>query len=224
MYLDESLERTIKRFEDEYPDARPKQSPSLHSVDSRKSTDLDASQTENLSRLISPDDGPETKLDQGTDPYSLKLSRTSSNTSLAARALTQEEGRMHRFGQNMRREILKPHGVDDNLHGTSVNDAPESEPLSVLRKKLEGYEGDYIREQIEQRGADNVMKEFGIDLQQLKRLEEEDPEGFLTLKNAQLTGQYNAGMIDMDEFKRRKNEGVTSATGTATTHAAVTES
>lgn len=129
------------------------------------------------------------------DTYSVKLTRTSSNTSLAAKAQTREEGRMLRFGQSLRRDLLKPTGTDDYQHGTSVNDAPESEHLSALRAKLEAFQGEEIRRIVEARGADDVIRELGINAEELMALQKEDPEGFQAFKQSQLAAQINAGIL-----------------------------
>ena len=203
MALDQTLERTIKRFEDEYPESRPKQSPSMLSLASGDSSHMEPMTSGPLSRLTSLDDDDQRpQSEQQEDPYSLKLSRTGSNTSLAARALTQEEGRMHRFGQVMRREVIKPHGTDDVLHGTSIYDPPEPDHLQALRNKLEQVNGEDIRREVEKRGADDVVKELGLDLEQLRLLEHEDPEAFETLKNAQLAAQLNTNLTGRPQFSR----------------------
>lgn len=192
MYLDQTLERTIKRFEDEYPESRPKQSPSTHSYDSRTSSYVDQSLSQ-ISRLTSLEEPPESQPIQ----EEVKLSRNPSNTSLA-RALAQEEGRMHRFGQGMRREVLRPIGTDDALHGTSVNDAPESPHLAALRRKLDAFSGEAIREEVEKKGIDRVIKELGINAQELASLERDDPDGFKKLKDAQVAAALNTRLVNQD--------------------------
>lgn len=181
--LDQTLADMIKRFEDEYPESRPKPpSPGMLSLDSRHSSYIDG-QTPGLTQVTSFD----------LDPTHTALSHE--HTSMAARVLTQEEGRMHRFGQSMRREILKPTGQDDVLHGTSVNDEPEPEHLAAVRDRLEGYNGEFIRREVEEKGVDRVIKELGINVQELKALQSEDPEAFAAFKESQLKAQMNAGMI-----------------------------
>lgn len=210
--IDQTLERTIKRFEDEYPESRTKESPSMFSQTSSSLPDAPSS----LSRLTSLEStGPQAPGEQDPDPIGLKLSRTDSNQSLA-RALTQEEGRMHRFGQTFRREVLKPTGTDDLLHGTSVNDDPESGAFAALRARLEGYTGEEMREEVEKRGVDHVVRELGIDLQQLRLLEREDPEAFAKLKDSQLAAQLNAGMLNQAEYEKRKQEGPVTFNGAVT--------
>jgi len=158
-----------------------------------------------LSRLMSQESAETApQYEQEQDPYSLHLSRTQSGTSLAARALTQEEGSMHRYGQRFRREVLKPTGTDDILHGTSMDDAPEAAHLAALRQKLEGHSGDYIRDQVRQKGADDLIKELGINVQELRMLEREDPEAFDIMKNSQLAAQINAGMLDGNQVQYQR--------------------
>lgn len=192
MYLDQTLERTIKRFEDEYPESKPKQSAALGglSVNSRTSSYLEDTSSQ-LSRLVSKEDRPEEPVTEESH-----LTRSGSNASLAAKALAQEEGRMHRFGQGMRRELLKPTGTDDALHGTSVNDAAESPHLTAFRNNLESFSGENIREAVEQRGVDNVIKELGINAQELANLERDDPEAFAKLKNAQMAAEVNSRPVN----------------------------
>ncbi|KAK4915011.1 Microtubules assembly and stabilization protein, partial [Elasticomyces elasticus] len=196
MYLDQTLERTIARFEAEYPESRPVTQPSSYSAEPTPSL-TQSYASEPLSRITSVNSeeqfsggftghtkprpamasiyGPNTDEDDG-------LVRTSSNASLSARAQSQEEGRMHRFGQQFRREILKPAGTDDLLHGTSVHDEPEANHLAAMRSRLEGYTGDELRQQVELKGREEVVREFGINVEQLRALEQDDPEAFMRLK------------------------------------------
>jgi hypothetical protein len=113
---------------------------------------------------------------------------------------------MHRFGQHMRREVLRPTGTDDVLYGTSVNDEPEEAHLAALRSKLEDYSGSYIRDGVSKYGPDHVIKELGISAQQLKALRKEDPESFEMFSDSQKTAQINAGMLDKGELEKDKAE------------------
>lgn len=206
MYLDQTLERTIKRFEDEYPESKPK-APGQLSAGSRASSYLDDPSGQ-MSRVLSREEGAATSAGEETH-----LTRSGSNASLAARALTQEEGRMHRFGQGMRRQVLAPHGQDDALHGTSANDEPESPHLAALRGKLEVLSGEEIREQVEHEGVDKVIKELGLSAQELASLEKDDPESFAKLKNSQLAAAMNSQLVnqqvtmDRDPQEDRQNIG-----------------
>lgn len=232
--LDQTLQGIIKRFEDEYPDAKP-ETP-LEPSGSRTSSYIEPtpqaqdSSNDPLARVGSQNsqEDDDTNRDGQSDPFSLRLSRTSSNTSLAARNLTQEEGRMHRFGQSVRREVLRPTGVDDYLHGTSASDGPEPQHLATLRDRLEQLKGEEIRGLIEKDGADTVLKQLGVTAQEMLTLMEEDPEGFEIFKNSQLAAQINAGMIAKSEedIKRSDKHAQREVYGGSTgisTHQAVTQ-
>ena len=198
--LDSTLERIIQRFEEEYPETRLPPlptSPPLENVTSLGSSFADASilsasaDSNQLSKVPSVDDYLDETPNEVNGSEGVRLARTGSNASLAAKALHDEEGRMHRFGQTLRRDILKPTGTDDYSHGTSVNDPPESEHLIALRSKLENLTGEDIRTQVEEKGADSVVKEIGITLEELRALQRADPEEFKAFKESQLAAEMN---------------------------------
>src|ERR1700761_8375408 len=117
----------IQRFEDEYPEtkvaaASPPTANGLPSPDPSADASLLSGSIDSNGALKITDSNEYFQSEQERkDDFALKLSRTPSNTSLAAKAFTDEEGRMHRFGQSMRREILKPTGMEDSLHGSTAN-------------------------------------------------------------------------------------------------------
>jgi len=208
--LDQTLQRMIQRFEDEYPETKvpdplppvpngiPSPDPSMADA-SLLSASIDSN---GLATVNSAEEYFPSSEDKSTaDALAAKLSRTPSNTSLASKLFTDEEGRMHRFGQNLRREILKPTGVDDHLHGTSTSDQPELESLAALRARLEELGGDEIRQKVEHDGADNVVRELGINARELLTLKETDPEGFEAFRSSQLAAQVNAGIIERADEK-----------------------
>jgi hypothetical protein len=191
----------IQRFEDEYPDAKDLSAatPSANGMPSPDPSVADASllsasvDSGGLMRTNSAEDyfPPDSQ-----ESYAMKLSRTSSNTSLAAKAFTDEEGRMHRLGQTIRREVLRPTGTDDNLHGTSTDDEPEAAHLTAIRAKYDEIRGEDIRAKVERDGPDSVLRELGLSVQELFTLRERDPAGFEAFRNSQMAAQINAGLID----------------------------
>ncbi|KAI9665404.1 MAG: hypothetical protein M1831_001842 [Alyxoria varia] len=96
------------------------------------------------------------------DSSDLTPSRRQSASSLAARAQAHEEGRMHRMGQQLRRDVLPPRGTDDHLHATSRDDEPEGPRLAELRRKLEELDGEEIREKVLGQGLEATVTEFGL--------------------------------------------------------------
>jgi hypothetical protein len=199
-HLDQTLQRMIQRFEDEYPETKilSTSPPTVNGLPSP-----DPSLDQSLLSASVDSNGPLRLTDSAEyfpggrepqDEHALKLSRTPSNTSLAAKAFTDEEGRMHRFGQNLRREVLKPTGIEDNLHGSTAT-STDPPHIAALRDKLEDLKGDDIRFRVEKEGADAVIHALGINVQELLMLKEEDPAGFEAFKESQLAAQINSGFF-----------------------------
>ncbi|KZF19664.1 RNI-like protein [Xylona heveae TC161] len=207
LFLDSTLERMIQRFEDEYPECRvrqpgaaPSQQPSVEAssdTNSIEEVSLNGGdqQTADSSALLSEsglvgDDVEAEGEGEGEGEYHVGLPRRASDVSLASRALLEEEGRMHRFGQQVRRDILRPETLD-HAHGTT-GEEQESDHLKVLRQKLEALDGEEIRNKVfEAGGPAAVLRELGATAEQLKTLEHDDPEAFRSFREAQLTAQAN---------------------------------
>jgi hypothetical protein len=198
MFLDQTLQRMIQRFEDEYPETKvPSTLPSALNGMPSPDPSVDASilsASVDSNGMIKLTDSEEYFPPEPKDDFAVRLTRTPSNTSLASKAITNEEGRMHRFGQTIRREVLKPTGIDDNLHGTRATDS-DPPHLAVLRDKLEELRGEDIRYRVEKEGADNIIRELGVNAQELLALQEQDPEGFNAFRESQLAAQINAGLV-----------------------------
>jgi hypothetical protein len=205
--LDSTLERIIQRFEDEYPEtkvalvpsppakAESGSSPGQSIAGPLADNSILSTSTESngIGRTISPDADADADAEaEEGDLTSLKLTHNESNTSLAARAQTQEEGAMHRLGQKLRREIIRPTGTLDYAHGTSAEDKPEPPHVAAFRNKMEQFSGHEIREKVKEDGVDSVIKQLGFNMEELRLLEKDDPEAFAALKAAQETGLLNS--------------------------------
>ena len=191
MFLDQTLARMIQRFEDEYPETKLPSIPANQDLNGYAAVNgnetlgsslandsvLSASTDENsLSKIRSGEEYMDADA-ENQDPLAVRLSRTESTTSLAAKAQQKEEGRMHKFGQSVRREVLKPSGLNDYLHGTSEGDV-EPEHLQALRARLEQLKGEEIRKRVNEEGAQSVIDEMQVDARELQMLKEEDPVAF----------------------------------------------
>ena len=151
----------IQRFEDEFPETRIAPAPTdtstpINPMDELLSdTSLDASVTTihpaPLSKLAVEDE------EDGSLPpiRQASISRRASSSSLASRQ-AQEEGRMHRFGQRLRRDILRPQ-MEDQLHGTTGNEE-EPEHIQKLRERLENIGSDELKAKVEELGPEATMK------------------------------------------------------------------
>jgi hypothetical protein len=188
--LDQTLQRVIARFEEEYPETRiapPTTEPTAGEVEAEAdSASIASSSADDPSDPLSP---TSTREDGVDEELAEKLDRHPSDTSLQAHALTLEEGRMHRFGQNLRRDILRPQTLD-HAHGTTGEETEQAH-LAVLREKLEALRGDEIREKITRIGFDETLKSIGASAEELLKLEKEDPEAFEIFKQSQIAAQAN---------------------------------
>ncbi|KAL2071082.1 hypothetical protein VTL71DRAFT_12317 [Oculimacula yallundae] len=201
-FLDQTLEGMIKRFEDEYPETRLSTSTPSGHTDQPSPTELEHALSLTLQDTNTSDPDPSrfseteaepahTSENEDDDPLSSSfqlsrpmLSRHNSDVSLANRALAQEEGRMHRFGQQFRREILKPEQAD-TLHGTTgMEDQPRH--LQLLRAMVEGLDGEEIKDAINVKGTEGVLEDLKDEASVLReRLMEQDPEGWEKFRESQ---------------------------------------
>ncbi|KAH8698441.1 putative cell wall biogenesis protein Mhp1 [Talaromyces proteolyticus] len=186
-FLDHTLQKMINRFEEEYPECR---------IATAETSSLESSEDrhEEIAAATSPPvDIPYSAAvdDEEADLFAIRLSRKGSNTSLHSRALTSEEGRIHRIGQNLRRDFLEP----------SLNPSEEGLPLSgdeshvhALREKLKGLKGDEIRSRVESVGADKAFQELGSTVEELWIIQQQDQDAFQKFKQSQIAAQINAGL------------------------------
>ena len=199
-FLDSTLGRMIQRFEDEYPECRvelPVPSPSSNDAHS----DFGSSPS-SFTNPFDPDHKKLANEPSTEDKHSavrVPVSRHNSDVSIASRYLGQEEGRMHRIGQHIRREILRPQTLD-YAHGTTGQEV-EAPHLQELRQKLEALGGDEIKEMVERQGLETVFKQIGTNTEELLLLEKQDPEGFEKFKESQLTAQRNIGRAATEEVQ-----------------------
>lgn len=203
LFLDQTLEGMIKRFEDEFPETRLPTAitspplPDMSQVSPSESIELSmggdgqGSISDTEPALI------EAPLSDDEDHMRPMLSRHNSDVSLASRALSQEEGRMHRFGQQFRRDILKPE-TEDHAHGTTGR---EDQPrhLQLLRAMVEGLGGEEIKDRINSLGQDAVLEELNNEASLLRiQLMEQDPEGWEKFRESQEAAQRNMRLAGLE--------------------------
>ncbi|EEP79592.1 predicted protein [Uncinocarpus reesii 1704] len=206
-FLDVTLQRMIQRFEDEFPDTRLPAGTdsttdansalefSVHSADQAdKNSDVD--ETVELSQ--SPENGPVGQDEQ--ERYAVRLSRTSSNTSLHSRALTSEEGRVLRLGQRLSHDMLQ--SELDNSEDISQSPPPD---IAELRKKLERLRSSESDSQFELclREDPDMQKTLqGLgpsSLEDLVELQKQDPDALAEFKESQIVALINAGLRNPGE-------------------------
>ncbi|KAI9814897.1 MAG: hypothetical protein M1832_005625 [Thelocarpon impressellum] len=194
--LDQTLETMILRFEAEYPECRIPRATEVPQAEISPSSSLESSSVLSASPPVPSTDA--SALDDSDDePGQPRLKRRDSDVSLASRAQLNEEGRMHRFGQQVRRDLLRPQSLD-HAHGTTGMET-EPEHLQALRERLEHLESDKIREMVVSRGAEAVLEYLGTSSEELQRLAQQDPERFEKCRQAHLWTERNGGAEEEGE-------------------------
>lgn len=208
-FLDSTLQRMIQRFEDEYPECKlPASPPEPVTPDTSnagvplgvssyaEASTLSASpETNGLSRTPSGEE----VLDDADEPLALRLSRTRSNTTLASKALAHEEGRMHRFGQSVRREIALANDSSNTFPATMTGDggSTETSRLQALEERINSLCSEDIvqfRQKCNDDGVEKALADFGVTAQELLDLERSDPQCFERFREAQVAARINAGI------------------------------
>jgi hypothetical protein len=191
----------IKRFEDEFPETRL---PS--SVTSPPLPDMGPASP---SESFDLNDGAESRISD-TEPVFVEaagsddedtirpvLSRHNSDVSLASRALSQEEGRMHRFGQQFRRDIINS-DIEDDAHDTA-NNQDQALHVRLLRAMVEGTGGEEIKNRILTEGEEVVMQELSNEASTLRQqLKEQDPENWEKFVESQQAAERNTRLSGLE--------------------------
>lgn len=208
MFLDATLSGMIKRFEDEFPETR---------LPDKKI--LSSSPTDTEKELVSPigslenwapadgqgSDNEEPALvdmaqsDDEDGTVRPVISRHNSDVSLASKAFTEEEGRMHRFGHRIRRDLLDPDNDADS------DKAPQGPNIRLLRAMVDGLGGEELRKRLANETDDYVLEELNKEASDLKtQLIAQDPENWnifaktmeVTYRNSQVAGMESFSAIE----------------------------
>ena len=189
-FLDYTLAKMIQRFEDEYPETRLPQSASAAVApdSSSQNSAEDATGTNTTGNLHSSMVDETAVDDEETDNYGIHLSRTSSMTSLHARAMTSEEGHVHRLGQNLRRDFLNP------PEGEVAGDEDDDSHVIALREKLERLHEEQSESPFDGDRAEQAFEMLGQNVDELWAVKRQDAEGFERFKQSQIAAQINSGL------------------------------
>lgn len=183
LFLDNTLKGMIKRFEDEFPETRlqreetsPLEAGSGPQISPSGSLDLanttEDQKSDNEQAIV---DGNGSDDDFVVRPV---LSRHNSDVSEASRVLSQEEGRMHRFGQKIRRDIIN--APEDE---TGNEDAAH---VQFLRALVNDIGSEELEKQLQTGGNEKVLQELNNETSTLRtKLIESDPEGWRKFVEAQ---------------------------------------
>jgi hypothetical protein len=189
----------IQRFEDEYPETRlPTAFSDVASTHSSvPSTSPPASTVPTLDNSVTDLTNQESDEEE---PHYLR-SRHNSDVSLASRHMSQEEGRLHRFGHRVRTGLLNPsrptsaHAEDENPHPAYISGTMDDyglpEHLRSLREIFQNYSGNEMRHMIEGVGWEKAFDSVVENAEELRNLERDDPAAFHLFKDAQIAALKN---------------------------------
>jgi hypothetical protein len=200
LFLDQTLQGMIQRFEDEYPETRlqPSDTASIQSsVDSVPSSSPPASSVPTLDNSITDIANQDSDEEEG---LTLR-SRHNSDVSLASRHMSLEEGRLHRFGHRVRTGLLNP-SRPTSAHGDSEHPNPSfmsgtmddhglPEHLRSLRMHFSHYSGDEMRQMIEGVGWEKAFDSVVENAEELRNLERDDPAAFKVFRESQIAALKN---------------------------------
>jgi hypothetical protein len=197
-FLDYTLGKMIQRFEDVYPETRlPQAAPSAMVPDSSsQNSGEDANGTSTSGNMNSNMVDENAVDDEETDQYAIHLSRTSSITSLHARAMTSEEGHVHRLGQNLRRDFLNP------PEGQAEGNEDDGSRLVALREKLERLHEEQSQSPFDSARTEQAFEKLGNTVEELWAAQHQDAEGFEKFKQSQIAAQINSGLRPADGSKK----------------------
>lgn len=196
-FLDNTLRRMIQRFEDEYPECRikPPVPPAgtnetlLNSSDGLYHPGYYLVGTHPKSEAETATLDAASLTDDDNDATIRPISRHNSDVSLFSRHQANEEGRMHRFGQQIRREVFRPE--DGHPVPNSSGRGSEAQHLQALRLRLEAIDGAQMRDKVDRMGYHAALAAEGITAEELRLLERQDPETFDKLREAHETALLN---------------------------------
>lgn len=191
LFLDQTLQGMIQRFEDEYPETRVQPSDAASTNSSVPSTSPPASAVPTLDNSVTDITNAESDDDE---PRVLR-SRHNSDVSLASRNMSLEEGRLHRFGHRVRTGLLNPSrpssSHEDSFRTGTMDDHGLPEHLRSLREHFSNYSGDEMRHMIEGAGWEKAFDSVVENAEELKNLEKEDPAGFKQFRESQIAALKN---------------------------------
>lgn len=192
LFLDQTLEGMIKRFEEEFPETRLPSAVISALADSQKESEqAEAFDSQKMSESL---DNERTIVDGGSDEEVViypTLSRHNSDVSLASKALSQEEGRMHRFSQAFRRDILIEPDTEDQENGILATIGPAQ--LRLLRAMVDDLGGEELKKKVETEGDEVIVDEIKNEASLLReKLKSGDPEGWQRFVEAQKAAQRNS--------------------------------
>ncbi|KAI1140233.1 RNI-like protein [Hypoxylon sp. FL0543] len=187
IFLDQTIEGIIKRFEDEFPETRQTSTDNVTS-------DRTAAPATELSGSLSSleiDTGPMSDTEDVETEVRSPASRSRSNSiiSHSSKALVEEEGRALRLGHRFRRGLIKQEHIDLLTGSEEVCNDPSH--LKVISDMMDEFRDgdDQIKKDMEEMGPMRAFQEHRGEI--IKKLREEDPVYWESFVEAQEKARAN---------------------------------
>ncbi|TPX18424.1 uncharacterized protein E0L32_011665 [Thyridium curvatum] len=195
LFLDQTLDRMIKRFEDEFPETR-------ETEPSAETASLPGSQTEQKEPSINSAEGEMAPVvSDGEDETEIRppMSRSNSVISMSSKGLTNEEGRILRAGHRFRSGWFNERHI--NLLAGVEEVGTDPMHVRILHELLDDIGNEELKKLVEKDGPIKVFKEHRDLL--LNTLREQDPEHWASFMHSQWMARANikpeAGANQHDE-------------------------
>jgi hypothetical protein len=171
VFLNQTIEGIINRFEDEFPETRQNQPPTIApSYAPPPVPELATSLSSTEAEPVFVSDNEDVDLE--TELRSPSRSRSNSIMSHSSKALAEEEGRALRVGHKFRRGFLRTH-YDLLMNSEEIgNDPDHVRQIQGLLEDL-GSEDEDVRKKVEEKGAVAVFQEDKADI--MRKIREKDP-------------------------------------------------
>lgn len=203
MFLDNTLNNIIKRFEDEFPDTRVSvladsgiDVESLEDAQKRKKIPDDSGDLANstTSALLNSSDNEDAPQEEETAIKSPSLSRSNSILSLSSKALADEEGRVLRAGHKLRVGIVDSRPYAALLTSAVKMVGADPNHIRVLHELLEELNDEVLNREVREKGVVRVFKERKGEI--LARLREADPVSWDRFVESQEMARKNVMPVD----------------------------
>ncbi|KAI8629917.1 RNI-like protein [Xylariaceae sp. FL1651] len=171
VFLDQTIEGIIKRFEDEFPDTRQAESPTEHTPD--HSSSVPGAHTSPGPHEVECSALSDTE-DLETELRSPSRSRSNSIISHTSKAISEEEGRVLRVGHKFRSSFMSQKHFDLLTSNVEIGNEPRHVQLvtGLMEDLME--DNDEIRKRVEEKG---IIKAFEEDKGNIwKLIRDKDPQ------------------------------------------------
>ncbi|KAI5462685.1 hypothetical protein BGZ63DRAFT_354494 [Mariannaea sp. PMI_226] len=187
VFLDDTLQGIIKRFEDEFPDTRVPDTQAAAPVTAKKSQEEGEEHVEELPAVTTPTEEPNMAPSDNEDESGIKVPKPlSRSNSILSKSLAEEEGRILRAGHRFRVSFFTKERMD--ILNTIDDIGSDPKHVRMLSEFAEDIGGELLQK-VKEKGAIRAFKEHRDIV--LKSMEASDPEHWEKFVEAQHKARAN---------------------------------